>query len=711
MNKKTFRKIMYQGILFAVFCFSVLGKHTVVMAAEDYILGRVMTEEEIARQKAEEPEVLETLWEDESNIVLKAPKIRFFSMEENLPVSYDGRNQGVISSVKNQGNLGTCWAFAAASSAESTLRINSNLETDISERQMIYFFYRNLDDQLGNIAEDKTVFTGSGSYLNAGNSPLFTLFELASRKGLGEEKYAPYPEGEREADFVLEDSQGYDHIGYLKNAYMISIKEENNVKQAIMEYGSVIGAMNYRSSCFNYDTAAYYNSTITSCNHAVSIIGWDDTYSKDNFKTMPEQDGAWLVKNSYGEEWGDQGYFWLSYEDVALTKDTGRVYVYDVEEADDSILYQYDGAFGGETCEVESGESIAAIYQVSCTDDTKQERIKNISFALQSVQTEYSIQIYKNPEKQNPESGQPMLQEPLTGATKYAGYYTVPLEEEIILEKGEVFSIVIRLTPYEEEATRVYVDASYQNGSWVRFYSGSEEFQTFYSASGSWIDFHNAEKSVRIKAATLLEDKPILPEQEIPEQEIPKEEKEPEIVLPEEQPIITDESTQMEIRLCYHLNKGINHKSNPKVYTGNTVKLKSPKRKGYQFKGWYLNKKFKKQVKTITGEQTRTLHLYAKWKKIYVKKATICTVQKMSGKKAVVKWRKQSDADGYQVKLYTNKKLTARSCKSYIRKNNKIILNRIKTGKSYYVRVRAYRLDSAGKRVYGKWSKTRRIFF
>ena len=104
----------------------------------------------------------------------------------------------------------------------------------------------------------------------------------------------------------------------LQDAYFImpnSADYVSDVKKAILNYGAV--SVNYASSevepYFNVETFAYYNNESVPSDHAVAIVGWDDNYSADNFLITPPGDGAWIVKNNWGSNWGDEGYFHISY--------------------------------------------------------------------------------------------------------------------------------------------------------------------------------------------------------------------------------------------------------------------------------------------------------------------------------------------------------------------------------------------------------------
>jgi C1A family cysteine protease len=92
--------------------------------------------------------------------------------------------------------------------------------------------------------------------------------------------------------------------------------DTEDIKRAILNYGAVGAGIYYYSECFDSDTNSYCCYAATPGNHEVTIVGWDDNYSASNFKLGgPEGDGAWIVRNSWGSSWGDNGYFYVSYYD------------------------------------------------------------------------------------------------------------------------------------------------------------------------------------------------------------------------------------------------------------------------------------------------------------------------------------------------------------------------------------------------------------
>ena len=160
--------------------------------------------------------------------------------------------------------------------------------------------------------------------------------------------------------------------------------------------------------------------------------------------------------------------------------------------------------------------------------------------------------------------------------------------------------------------------------------------------------------------------------------------------------------------ITYKLNKGKNNASNPSTYYGKKITLKNPSRKGYTFAGWYTDAKFKKKIKTIESSAKCDYTLYAKWTKVNVAKVSITSAKNSKSKQILLKYKKVSGAKGYEISYSTDKKFK----KAVTRKNTtktSYTISKLKKGKTYYVRIRAYKVDSTGKKVYGKYTSVKKV--
>lgn len=158
--------------------------------------------------------------------------------------------------------------------------------------------------------------------------------------------------------------------------------------------------------------------------------------------------------------------------------------------------------------------------------------------------------------------------------------------------------------------------------------------------------------------------------------------------------------------ISYQLGGGKNSAANPSSYYGSSVSLKNPTRKGYTFGGWYTSSSYGTRVSSLTsGNYT----LYAKWNKVTTGRSSIKSLKRSSKTKLKVTHKKISGAKGYQVTYSTSKKFSKKKTKSLNTGSTKVTLKKLKKGKIYYVKVRAYKTDSTGVKVYGKYSKVKKI--
>lgn len=174
--------------------------------------------------------------------------------------------------------------------------------------------------------------------------------------------------------------------------------------------------------------------------------------------------------------------------------------------------------------------------------------------------------------------------------------------------------------------------------------------------------------------------------------------------------------------ITYKLNGGKNHALNPSDYYRENITLKNPSRAKYIFGGWYTDKKFKKRIKKIQENAGQNYVLYAKWTKISLGKSNVSSAKKSTSKKTTIKYkasskksktrklevryRKVKRADGYEIAYSTSKKYKKSATKTARSKKNRVTI-KLKKGKTYYIRIRAYQVDSTGAAIYGKWTPSK----
>ena len=360
---------------------------------------------------------------------------------EILPESFDLRDSDSMTSVKDQGSHGTCWAHSAVASAESQVK-KYIPDIDLSELHTSYYAYYG-DEQIPIDGDTKEILGMGGICHVAAN--LWSQWI-----GPVNENRLPYDN----LDF-FDDEQAVDELKYqsdyhLKNAYMFDYNKErsdfDNVNQLIKEfvYGGQAVAISFQSEDEKY-YSELYNSTRSVrkpkyANHSVAIAGWDDNFPKEHFKVPAENDGAWLIKNSWGADAFEDGYMWISYEDRSLCEFA----VFEIDSNEDYTYNYHHDTFVPIQSLSASENMNAPSYMANIFTADKDMQIEAVSVHIPCSATEYEITVYNNvADETNPVSGQASAV--TKGVVDVSGTVTLELDKAVIVGAGERYSVVMKL--------------------------------------------------------------------------------------------------------------------------------------------------------------------------------------------------------------------------------------------------------------------------
>jgi len=382
---------------------------------------------------------------------------------------FDLRMTGKLTPVRDQEQCGACWAFSTYGSLEST-----NLpgkKWDFSENNMKNTHGFDLDPCKGGNYQMSTAYLArwSGAVSEAADPYLST----ASTSG------GNVPVVQHVQDVIFLPSR----TGPLDNA---------QIKQLLQENGAVYSQIRWESGYYNKKLASYYYPGSSPANHAVVIVGWDDSYSRTRFSTAPPGDGAFIVRNSWGEDWGEYGYCYVSYYDTCIGRPSAQFLSEDPSNYD--RVYQYD-PFGWVTSVGVGGDSA---WFANIFTSTQKEDLKAVSFYTPVPNAQYQVEIFNDVGTTPRGRSASHVQQ---GSISYAGYHTVPLHSSVPLQKGQKFSVIVKLTTpgYQYPIAVEYPYPGYSSRASAR--AG----ESWVSSDGtSWTDLTTvyANSNVCVKAFT-----------------------------------------------------------------------------------------------------------------------------------------------------------------------------------------------------------------
>jgi len=312
---------------------------------------------------------------------------------EVIPTFYDSRKYGYITPAKDQIQGGNCWAFSGIATLEACIKKATGIAYDFSE------------ENVKNLMSEYSLFDLDAGVNNGGNLYMFIAY-LASWFGPIYDEYDVY-------DDHSAISKIFDSLVHVQNVCILperkNFYDNDEIKKAVLKYGAV---------SIGIDLAQNQG-------HAVTIVGWDDEFTSSDFLGNKAL-GAWIIKNSWGSDWGYNGYGYLSYQQPISY---GYTFIFD-DDRQYSNVYQYDFAGKSGFHSIPGG-----VVYIKNKFTAKNDEMLSAFSTYFDEPTNFTAHVYLNGK----------LVTSQNGSSDYKGYYTIPFDKEVNLKKGDTFEIVVKL--------------------------------------------------------------------------------------------------------------------------------------------------------------------------------------------------------------------------------------------------------------------------
>ena len=448
---------------------------------EEYATGSL--EDEVPEEETITEEELQTLsaegaQQDTSSV---------YVMEEDQLVAalYQPVAADTLPEARNQNPFGTCWAFAAVGAMEIDLIKDNqaNSSIDLSEFFLAYFAAHNYPYPKAGGEGDSVTAVAKDNYLMIGGLSTLAYHILASLIGTTTEADNPYPAAD-EADKL---PSSYTSIAaQITGAYNMSASNAEDLKKQIQDHGSVkVSIFSISSKAdfnkvlskggkqvgYNSSTAALYG-TYASTNHDVLLVGWDDNYDKNNFLDglRPSNNGAWKARNSWGTGFGQNGYFWISYEDASLLSSKATSFDADNKDIAD-FCYSYDKTYNPTSIAIVNSQ---AVIKQSFTV-AAQEKLQSVGVEVSSGNMTITAVVRVNGTEVSRSDAK---------KANYSGFYNLKLKTPYVTSQET--RMEVEVTCSNPDGT---VSIPYQPGGFGKLTGDKDnyyEYKSDYGASGGF---------------------------------------------------------------------------------------------------------------------------------------------------------------------------------------------------------------------------------